>query len=69
MSALVADVFIGLSIHAKNATLAGLIEISYPIFIVIFAYFLFKEHQLNTATVFGGLLVFVGVFIIYFFNR
>ena len=69
LTALVADLFIGLSIHGKSATLAGLIEISYPIFIALFAYFLFKEHQLNTATVIGGLLVFVGVFVIYFFNR
>jgi uncharacterized membrane protein len=68
-TALLADLFIGLSIHAKNATLAGLIEISYPIFIALFAYLLFKENQINTATIIGGLLVFAGVFVIYFFNK
>lgn len=68
-TALLADWAIGLSIHAKNATLAGLIEISYPIFIALFAYFLFKENQINTATIIGGILVFAGVFVIYFFNR
>ena len=68
-TALFADLFIGLSIHAKSATLAGLIEISYPIFIALFAYFLFKENQVTTATIIGALLIFSGVFIIYFFNR
>ncbi len=64
-----AELLIGLPISAKNATLSGLIEISYPIFIAIFAYMFFKENQINTGTVLGGLMVFVGVFVIYFFNR
>lgn len=66
---LLADVCIGLSIQHKSATLAGLIEISYPIFIALFAYFLFKENQITTATIIGGILVFSGVFVIYYFNR
>ena len=68
-TAILADVFIALSITNKNATLAGLVEISYPIFIALFAYLLFKQTQLNTATIIGGILIFTGVFIIYFFNR
>lgn len=69
VTALLADWSIGLSIHAKSATLAGLIEISYPIFIALFAYLFFKESQLNAATIIGGLLIFAGVFLIYFFNK
>ncbi len=68
-TALVADLFIGFSIAGKSATLAGLIEISYPIFIAIFAWILYKENQLNFATALGGLLIFIGVFVIYYFNR
>lgn len=68
-TALLADWSIGLSINAKSATLAGLIEISYPIFIALFAYFIFRENQINLPTVIGGLLVFAGVFVIYFFNK
>ena len=64
-----AELFIGLSITGKSATLAGLIEISYPIFIAIFTYVMYKENQLNTGTFFGGLLIFVGVGIIYWFNK
>ena len=57
------------SINAKNATLAGMIEISYPLFIALFAYLLFKENQINLGTLVGALLIFSGVFVIYFFNK
>ncbi len=66
---LIAELFIGLSITSKNATLAGLIEISYPIFIALFAYLLYRENQLNLPTAIGGAFIFIGVFIIYYFNR
>lgn|SRR3989338_9582917 len=65
----VAEIFIAYSISAKNATLAGLIEISYPIFIALFAYILFRENQISLGTFIGGLLIFSGVTVIYYFNR
>lgn len=68
-AAIIADVCIALSIVTKNATLAGLVEISYPLFIALFAYLLFKENQLTLSTFIGGLLVFSGIATIYFFNR
>jgi drug/metabolite transporter (DMT)-like permease len=61
----IAEYGIGYSIQGKNATLAGLIEISYPIFIALFAYFLFGENQLSFATAVGGVLIFAGVSVIY----
>ena len=66
---ILAEIFIGFSITSKSATLAGLIEISYPIFIAIFAFLLFKENQLSASTAVGGALIFIGVFIIYYFNK
>lgn len=51
---IIAEVFIGFSISSKNATLAGLIEISYPIFIALMAYILYRENQLNISTAIGG---------------
>lgn len=66
---LIAELFIGLSITSKSATLAGLIEISYPIFIALFAYLLYRENQLNFPTAIGGAFIFIGVFVIYYFNR
>jgi drug/metabolite transporter (DMT)-like permease len=49
---------------AKNPTLASLIEISYPIFVVFFVWIFFREMQLNTLTLCGGLLIIIGVSVI-----
>lgn len=65
----IAELLIGFSIVEKNATIAGLIEISYPIFIVLFSYLLFKEDNLTVATAIGGTLMFAGVAVIYLCNK
>lgn len=65
---LIAELFIGFSIVSKNATLAGLIEISYPIFIALFSYLFFKNN-VTVPTIVGGIVIFIGVFIIYYFNH
>lgn len=64
-----AELCIGFSITAKNATLAGLIEISYPIFIALFSYLLFKDNQLTPGSIAGALLIFSGIFVVYHFNH
>ncbi len=66
---ILAELLIALSITSKNATLSSLIEISYPIFVSIFAYLIFRENEINTGTVVGGLLIFIGVTTIYIFNK
>ena len=63
-----AELLIGSSIHAKNATLAGLIEISYPLFIALFSYIFFK-HSITIPTIVGGVIIFAGIFVIYYFNH
>jgi len=63
----IAEFFIGSSIAAKNATLAGLIEISYPLFIAVFSYIIFR-NQVSLATILGGIVIFIGIFIIYKYN-
>ncbi len=65
---LIAELFIGFSIAEKNATLAGLVEISYPIFIAIFSYILYKQ-SISPSTIMGGAIIFIGIFIIYYFNQ
>lgn len=65
---LIAELFIGFSITAKNATLAGLIEISYPIFIALFSYLMYK-NQVTIPTIIGGVIIFIGIFVIYYFNK
>ena len=62
-------VLLYLSISNKNATLASLIEISYPVFVVIFAYVLFKQIHVNLSVVIGGLLILSGAVIIIYNNQ
>jgi len=64
-----AELCIGLAIANKNATVAGLIEITYPLFIALVGYLLIRENNLNAATIFAALLIFSGVATIFFFNR
>ena len=65
----IAELCIALSITTKSATLAGLIEISYPLFIALFAYLFFKESNVNWGIAAGGLLIFCGVATVYWFSR
>lgn len=53
------------AISLKNATAVNLIEITYPVFTLIFAYILMREVQLNLAVFLGGVLIFSGVILIY----
>jgi len=69
LAALAATVLVAFSINYKNATVAGLVEMTYPLFIVLFTYLLFRESHLNMGTVIGGVLIFTGVVCVYFFNR
>jgi drug/metabolite transporter (DMT)-like permease len=61
---LCAEFLIAYSIASKSATLAGMIEISYPIFIALFSYLFFRE-VIPTAAYIGGLCIFLGIYIIY----
>ncbi len=63
-SATAAALLIFLSIQAKNATLASLIEVTYPLFTAFFAWALFRQVTINTATVIGAVLIFTGVLIV-----
>ncbi len=62
---IIGNFLIYFSISAKNATLASLIEISYPFFTLAFAWLLFREIHLNWATALGAVLVFSGIVIIF----
>lgn len=65
----IANIFILLATKAKNATMAGMIEITYPLFTAIFAYVLFKEVQVNAGTLVGAGLIVAGVACIYYFGK
>lgn len=56
-----ANLFILLGVQEKNATLVSLIEISYPVFVLLFAWWFFNDFQLNASNAFGALLIFTGI--------
>ena len=69
IATLSAGMLIFLSIQAKNATLASLIEITYPLFTAFFVWVLFRQVTFNLTTLFGALLIFAGVIIVAQANR
>jgi drug/metabolite transporter (DMT)-like permease len=57
------------SMKAKSATAMGLLEISYPLFVALFAWLLFKENQLSMGLLLGGGLIMSGVICIIYFDK
>jgi drug/metabolite transporter (DMT)-like permease len=57
------------SMRLKNATLSGLVEITYPLFTALFAWVFLKDAQLSMGTFFGALLIMAGVICISYFEK
>ncbi len=64
VTSMLGSLLLYLSISSRNATLASVIEISYPVFVVVFSYLLFRQAHLNVSVLVGGALVFAGVTLI-----
>jgi drug/metabolite transporter (DMT)-like permease len=64
-----AGLLIYIAIGEKNATIASLIEISYPFFVAVFAWLFFREIQFNWLTVLGGVLILGGVGLVFYAER
>lgn len=58
-----------LAISGKNATLASLIEITYPVFVALFSYLMFRHVHVNLSVIIGGLLVMAGAALIIYSNQ
>jgi drug/metabolite transporter (DMT)-like permease len=69
VTAAVGGLLIFVAIGRKNATLAALVEISYPFFVALFARIFFRETHLDPASLLGGLLIASGVFTLFVANR
>ena len=69
LTSLLGAVLLYLSIAGKNATLASVIEITYPVFVVVFAYLIFRQVHLNASVVTGGLMVIAGAGLIIYNNQ
>lgn len=63
---ILASFFIASSIQYKNATVAGIIELIYPLFTILFTWFFFGQSHVNFSVIIGGVLIFSGVLIISF---
>ena len=53
-----------LAVRDSNAVMASLIEISYPLFVAIFGYLLYKDHAITMPIIIGGAFILCGVAII-----
>ena len=68
-TSLAGTVLLYLAVRGRNATLASLIEISYPAFVAVFAWLLFRQWHLNAGVLWGAVLMFAGTALIIFNSR
>jgi drug/metabolite transporter (DMT)-like permease len=69
VSSATGGLLIYVAIGEKNATLASLIEISYPFFVAVFAWLFFRDIQFNWQTLIGGALILGGVAVVFLGER
>lgn len=69
LTSLAGTVLLYLAVRGRNATLASLIEISYPAFVAVFAWLLFRDWHLNSGVLLGAVLVFAGTTLIIINSR
>ena len=61
-----AYLFNGLAIKEKNATMASLLEISYPLFIILITLIFLRQIHLNAAGLAGAVLILAGCVLVVF---
>lgn len=49
---------------SNNPTVAGAIDITYPFFVALIAWLVFRENQVDWSVIVGGILIFSGSFLI-----
>lgn len=64
-----AMIMIARSIQVSNATVAGLIEICYPLFTILATLIIFNKHHLSLPVIIGGLLILAGVLVITIYSK
>lgn len=62
------EVMVYTAITGKNATLASLIEMTYPLFVVIFTYVFYRQMHITPTVFVGGMLILVGAGLIIYNN-
>lgn len=61
-----AYLFNGFAINEKNATMASLLEISYPLFIILFTLIFLRQLHLNAIGLAGAVLILTGCVLVVF---
>ena len=69
MTAPAAGLLIFTAIGEKNAPVASLIEISYPLAAAFFTWLFFRESHLNLQTMIGAALIYTGIIVVALGNR
>lgn len=69
LTSVTGTILLMIAIGGRNATLAALIEISYPVFVALFAWLLFREVHVTTHVLLGAALVFSGLALIILGSR
>lgn len=69
MAAPAAGLLIFTAIGAKNAPVAALIEISYPLAAAFFTWLFFRDSHLNLQTAIGAALIYSGIIVVALGNR
>lgn len=69
ITSLLGAAFVFLAIGSKNATLASLIEITYPVFVAFFSYVIFKHVHVNASVILGAVMVMAGATLIIVNNQ
>ncbi len=64
-SLMIGQYLIYTAISQKNVTYAAVLEISYPIFVCLFTWLLFKDLQMSWNIALGGLMIFAGSAIVF----
>lgn len=62
------EVMVYLAITGKNATLASLIEMTYPLFVVLFAFLFYRQMHVTPSVFVGGLMILIGSGLIIYNN-
>ncbi len=63
------EVMVYLAITGKNATLASLIEMTYPVFVVLFAYLFYRQMHVSASVFIGGLMILIGAGLVIYNNQ
>jgi uncharacterized membrane protein len=69
VAAPMAGLLIFTAIGEKNAPVAALIEICYPLTAAFFAWLFFRESHLNLQTALGAALIYAGIIVVALGNR